>query len=145
MSENGSKPLIHTHPFTVVSLDVMDKVAVDATGTLHIDKYGNQYIISVIDDFSRFIEPYAVPDLEARTFTRCLLNWISRYGTPSELLSDQETTFVNQLIREIYQVIGTEQTFTMTASKEENSIVERSKTRHSSTFTSYYILSKSNR
>ena len=72
------KPQIHTHPFTVASLDVMDKVAVDATGKLPMDRFGNQYIISVIDHFSRFIETYAVPDLEARTFARCLLNWVGR-------------------------------------------------------------------
>ena len=110
----------------MASLDVMDKVAVDATGKLPMDRFGNQHIISVIDHFSRFIETYAVPDLEARTFAKCLLNWIGRYGAPSELLSDQGTNFANHIIREICQVVGTAKTFTMTASKEENSFVERS-------------------
>jgi hypothetical protein len=80
----------------------------------------------VIDHFSRFIEPYAVPDLEARTFARCLLDWIGRYGAPSELLSDQGTNFANLIIDEICRINGIEKTLTMTASKEENSIVERS-------------------
>jgi hypothetical protein len=120
------KPLIHTHPFTVASLEVMDRVAVDATGKLPTDKDGNQYIISVIDHFSRFIELYAVKDLEARTFATCLLDWVGRYGAPSELLSDKGTNFANKIIKELCQIIGTEKTFTMTASKEENSIVERS-------------------
>ena len=64
----------------------------------------------MIDHFSRFIEPYAVPDLEARTFARCLLDWIGRYGAPSELLSDQGTNFVNLIIDEICRINGIEKT-----------------------------------
>ena len=104
----------------------MDKVSVDATGRLPKDKDGNEYIISVIDHFSRFIELYAVKDLSAITFASCLLDWVGRYGAPSELLSDQGTNFANEIIQELCRIIGTDKTFTMTSSKEENGIVERS-------------------
>jgi len=33
----------------------------------------NEYLVSIIDHFSRFIELYPVPDLSAKIFATCLL------------------------------------------------------------------------
>ena len=118
--------LTKTQPFTLPSYDVMQKIAVDSTGILPKDAYGNQYIISIIDHFSRFVELYAVPDLSATTFARCLLSWMGRYHPPAILLSDKGTQFCNELIKELCKSVGTQQAFTMRASKQENGIVERS-------------------
>jgi hypothetical protein len=88
--------LTNTQPFTLSSYDVMQKIAVDSTGRLPIDAQGNQYFfISIIDHFSRFMELYAVPDLSATTFARCLLSWMGRYHPPTQLLSDKGTQFCN--------------------------------------------------
>ena len=117
---------IHTHPFTTGTFAVMQRVSVDASGPFPTDDYGNQYIISMIDNFSRFIEIYAVKDLEARTFAIVLLQWVGRYGAPAQLLSDNGKNFVSKIIKEFYALVGTEQVFAMRYSKQENAIVERS-------------------
>ena len=65
-------------------------------------------------------------DLTAPTFAKCLLQWIGRYGAPVQLVSDQGTQFLNQIIDELCRMVGSKQHFTMTASKQENGIVERS-------------------
>ena len=118
--------LTNTQPFTLSSYDVMQKIAVDSTGRLPMDAQGNQYLISIIDHFSRFMELYAVPDLSATTFARCLLSWMGRYHPPTQLLSDKGTQFCNEIIKELCKLVGTQQIFTMRASKQENGIVERS-------------------
>lgn len=117
---------IHTHPFTTGTFNIMERVSVDATGPFPMDDYGNQYIISMIDNFSRFIEIYAVKDLEAKTFASVLLQWVGRYGAPAQLLSDNGKNFVNKIISEFNTLVGTEQIFSIRYSKQENAIVERS-------------------
>jgi len=120
------KIVTNTKPFTLSSYDVMQRVSVDSTGKLPTDARNNEYIVSIIDNFSRFLELYAVKDLTANTFARCLLDFIGRYGVPRELISDKGTQFANDIIEELCRMVGTKQIFTMTASKEENGIVERS-------------------
>ena len=117
---------IHTHPFTTGTFSIMERVSVDAAGPLPKDDYGNEYFISMIDNFSRFIEIYAVPDLTARTFAIVLLQWVGRYGAPAQLLSDNGKNFVNEIISEFNKLVGTEQIFSIRYSKQENAIVERS-------------------
>eukprot|EP01039_Chlorochromonas_danica_P015483 gene15483-18195_t len=98
-----NKIISTSDPFTLGSYDIMQKIAMDSTGHLPKDANGNEYLVSIIDHFSRFIELYPVPDLSAKTFATCLLAWI-----------------------ELCRMVGSEQIFTMTASKQENGIVERS-------------------
>ena len=90
------------------------------------DANGNQYLVSIVDHFSRFIEIYPVVDLTAKEFAICLVQWIGRYGAPKELVTDKGTQFANDIINELCRMVGTTQTFTMRASKQENGIVERS-------------------
>ena len=121
-----NKIINNTQPFTLSSYDIMQRVACDSTGRLPKDANGNEYLISIIDHFSRFIEIYPVKDLTAKEFAKCLLQWIGRYGAPKELVSDKGTQFCNEVIAELCKMVGTSQVFTMTASKQENGIVERS-------------------
>jgi hypothetical protein len=116
---------IHTHPFTTASYSVMERVNVDTVGPLPMDEYGNKYIIVFIDCFSRFIELYAVPDTSAKHAARSLLNFVGRYGIPAQLLSDNGSQFVNELLTEFFSLINTEHVRTLAYSKEENAIVER--------------------
>jgi len=121
-----NKIISTSDPFTLGSYDIMQKIAMDSTGHLPKDANGNEYLVSIIDHFSRFIELYPVPDLSAKTFATCLLAWIGRYGAPHQILSDKGTQFCNSVIAELCRMVGSEQIFTMTASKQENGIVERS-------------------
>jgi len=57
------------------------------------------------------------PNLSAPTFARCLLSWIGRYGAPVQLVSDKGTQYLNEVIKELYIMIGTQQAFTMRALK----------------------------
>jgi hypothetical protein len=116
---------IHTHPFTTASYEPFERVNIDTIGPLPADELGNVYIIVIIDCFSRFIELYSAPDATAASAVKALIQNMGRFGSPSQILSDKGPQFVNALIKQYLEYVGTEHVTTMAYSKQENSIVER--------------------
>ena len=119
------KLLIKTHPFTTASYDPMDVLNIDTIGPLPKDEFGNEFILVVIDCFTRWVELYPTPDTSALSAARALLQHVGRFGVPASLRSDKGPQFVNGTIHELSILLHTEQEFTTAYSKEENSIVER--------------------
>jgi hypothetical protein len=119
------KTPIHTHPFVIGTYRIMERVAVDTIGPLPIDTAGNQYIITMIDCFSRYTLLVAAPDATARSAAKALLAWVSLFGVMAQLLSDMGTQYVNSTIDEMTELMGVEKLDTMPGIHEENSIVER--------------------
>jgi Integrase core domain len=72
------------------------------------DEFGFKYVIAIIDCFCRFIELFAVKDLSAISTAKCLLQWVSLYGFPSTILSDNGTQHVNQIIDEFIERVNKE-------------------------------------
>ena len=75
-----------------------ERINIDTIGPMPIDVDGNQYTVVIIDVFPRFIELYAVPDLSALTAAKKVVEFIGRYGVPSEVLTDNGTQFCNELL-----------------------------------------------
>jgi hypothetical protein len=116
---------INAAPFTMASREPMKSLSVDSIGPLTADEYGNKHILVIIDDFTRFVELYAIRDVTALNAAKVLLSHLGRYGAPQNLRSDRGTQFVNEIITELLRLVGTDHVLTMADSKEENSIVER--------------------
>ena len=71
-----------------------ERLAVDILGPLPETKRDNKYIMVVGDYFSKWTEAYAIPNQEADTLAKVLVDqWVCRYGTPRSLLSDQGRSF----------------------------------------------------
>lgn len=120
------KPIIMARPFTTASYEPMVKVSMDTIGPLPASKDGFEFILVIIDNFTRFVELYPTKDTSALAAAPCILNFIGRYGLPRILLSDSGTQFKNELMDQVSRSLGSVQMFTMPDSKEENAIVERS-------------------
>lgn len=54
-----------------------------------------------------------------------LKNWISNFGCPSHLVTDNATQFANQLINDFAEVANIDKTLINAYSHEENGMVER--------------------
>lgn len=119
------KPVIVSLPYTTATYSPFSRVNMDTIGPLPVDEDKNEHILVLIDCFSRFVELYAIPSLDARTCARCLINFTGRYGAPEYLLSDRGSQFVNGTIQEMLRLIGTTQILSLAYSKQENAIVER--------------------
>jgi len=103
----------------------MERVAVDYIEKLTPDRWGNDMIIVMIDCFSRFVFLYAVQSTKAKVFADTFIKWISVFSEPKEVLSDQGSQFLSDLVRKVYELTGVKCVFTTPNSKQENAIVER--------------------
>ncbi len=124
---NAEKKIsVKVEPFTRASYHPMEVLNIDTIGPLPKDDNGNEYILVIIDCFSRWVELYAIPDTSAQGAADSLLQHCGRFGVPALIRSDRGTQFVNGLIEQLSQLLLTEQELTTAYSKEMNAIVERS-------------------
>ena len=122
---NRLKIPIRTVRFTLARYNVMERVNMDTIGPLPPDEQGNEYILVIIDCFSRWVQMYPTRTTEAREAARHLLTWISNYSAPCEILSDRGSQFVNEVIDDTLTLVGTTRLLSLAYSHEENGLVER--------------------
>jgi hypothetical protein len=121
------KPLIHTKPFTLATYNPMERICIDAIGPINEegqDEFSN-YILVIIDAFSRFCRLYAIHSVTAENALGPLKDWICTFGCPSEIVSDNGTQFANELIRAFLENSNIEHALIHAYSSEENALVER--------------------
>ena len=116
---------ILTQRFTTATYDVIERIAIDAIGPLPEDEDGNMYILVIIDCFSRFVQLYPVKNTTAAVAVKALIRFVGTFGCPAQVLTDNGTQFVNELVKGCVRILGTEHVRTMPYSKEENGMVER--------------------
>jgi len=79
-----------------------------------------------MDYFSKWPEAYSIPDQEATTVAEVLVqNWISRFGVPLQIHSDQGTNFNSAVFTGICDLLGMEKTRTTPLHPESDGMVER--------------------
>ena len=116
---------VQTNPFTTASYEPHQRLNIDTIGPVEKDKDGNVYILVIIDTFTRWIELYPTKTVAAEECVEKLLQHFGRFGTPTELLTDNGTQFVNKTVIEIMRLLQVQHTRTLAYSKQENAIVER--------------------
>ena len=85
----------------------MQRVATDILGPLPESLGGNSYILVVADYFTRWVEAFPIPNQEATTVARKLVNEVfCRYSPPEQLHSDQGRQFESLLVAEVCQLLG---------------------------------------
>lgn len=104
---------------------LMAKRSIDFIGPLAKTEEGFQYIITVVDHFSKWVELYPAHEATAAEAARALYEHYSRFGVPKELTSDRGAAFVNELIQQFNKRVGVTHTLSTAYSHEENGQVER--------------------
>lgn len=85
----------------------MQKVATDIMGPLPESDAGNSYILVVGDYFTRWMEAYPIPNMEAVTVAQKLVDEVfCRFSPPEQLHSDQGKQFESSLILEICEILN---------------------------------------
>ena len=76
------------------------RAGVDGVGPLPVTHSGNRYIVVFTDYFTKWVEAFAVPSIEAEQTARLLLDEIiARHSAPRELLSDPGQNFLSKVVQ----------------------------------------------
>jgi transposase InsO family protein len=116
---------IKAHRFTCASYNPFEVLHLDHIGPLTKDAHGNEYILVIIDAFSRWVELFPTKSTTAVETASVILNHIGRFGSPEVIHTDQGPAFHNELVQELLRLCAIENSFATAHSSEENGIVER--------------------
>ena len=102
-------------------------------GDTHVDLVGPlpssedcNYLLTIVDRFTRWPEAIPLPNAEAVTCAKALLRtWIARFGVPDTFTSDQGRQFTSSLWRELNMVLGVKPQTTIAYHPQANGMVER--------------------
>ncbi|GFO08261.1 cathepsin d [Plakobranchus ocellatus] len=84
---------------------------------------GNRYILTVVDNCTRY--PEAVPLKSIETVTEALVDILCRIGIPKEMLSDRGTQFTSDLMEEVRRLLSVKRLTTSPYHPQCNGLVER--------------------
>ena len=74
---------------------------------------GNRYLLTAEDSFSSYCRAYPIPNKEAKTVAKVLMNQhFNIFGLPDQLHSDNRREFVNSLWKELFSELKIQHTTT---------------------------------
>ncbi|XP_043463992.1 uncharacterized protein LOC122499609 [Leptopilina heterotoma] len=80
----------------------------------------------MIDRFSRWAEAVPLRDIEAKTIYRAFVdNWLSRFGTPSKITTDQGKQFESRIFKFLLHLAGCHRLRTTAYHPASNGMIER--------------------
>lgn len=89
----------------------MQRVHMDIVGPLPKSKKGNLYILTVQCSFTKWVEAYPLRNQRAVTCASVFVkNWVSRYGVPESIHSDQGRNFESNVFKEMCQLLQMKKT-----------------------------------
>ena len=113
----SSKLVKATSPF--------ERISIDFKGPLPTSPNGNQYILTIVDEYSRFPLAYPCRDMTTSTVIRCLTHLFSIFGMPAYVHSDRGSAFMSAELREFLTGLGVATSRTTPYNPEGNSQCER--------------------
>ena len=104
----------------------MERVHFDILGPLPVSNKGNVYVLVIIDQFTKWVESYALPDQKAESIAEKLVfEFISRFGCPLEIHTDQGRNVDGSLINSICSLLQVRKTRTTPYHPSSNGQCER--------------------
>lgn len=95
------------NPALIKSTQPLERISIDFKGPLpSVSK--NKYILTIVDEYSRFPFAYPCKNIDTGTVKQCLSEFFALFGTPGYIHSDRGRSFISENLREflISQGIG---------------------------------------
>ena len=103
-----------------------ERVHLDFLGPFVCSSQGNKYILSIVDQFTKWIEIYALPDQSAQITAKVFFEgWITRFGVPLQVHTDQGRNFTSNLFSDLCRLLDSTKTRTTPYRPSANGQVER--------------------
>ena len=118
---NPKAPLI---PLPVIS-EPFSRVAMDIVGPLPRSKAGYKYILVLCDYATRYPEAIPLRSIDAEHVADELIKLFARVGIPQEILTDQGSNFMSQLLTELYKLLHIHSIRTSPYHPQTDGLVER--------------------
>lgn len=117
----GRAPL---QPLPTVSTP-FERLGMDIVGPVEKSKAGNRYMLVITDYSTRYPEVFPLKSVKAKTVAFSLVQFFSRVGFPSEILTDQGTNFMSTLLKQVYQLLGIKRVRTTPYHPQTDGLTER--------------------
>ena len=113
-------PLISIPPID----EPFQRIAIDFVGPLPLTENKNRYILVCIDYATRYPEAFPLRNQEAETVADALVNLFSRVGVARELLTDQGSNFMSDLMKQVCKLLTVNKICTTPYHPAANGLVE---------------------
>lgn len=101
-------------------------ISVDITGPHPRSRRGHIFILTMMDNFSKFEEAVVLSNQEASTVAKALVETVVvRYGVPPQILSDQGTNFDGIVFKEMCRLLDIDKLHTTSYHPQANGLIER--------------------
>ena len=124
--KNVKKGKVYKAP--LISIPPMDepfsRVAIDIVGPLIRSEQGNKFILVACDYGTKYPEAIPLKTINAETVANTLVEMFSRTGIPREILSDQGSNFMSDLVKNLCTMLGIKKIKTTPYHPQANGLVE---------------------
>ena len=104
----------------------MECVCLDLLGPFPKSRSRNKYVLSIVDQFTRWVELFPINNMEAITIAKMFVNeFVSRYGLSRQILTDQGRQFESVLFKEICALMDIDKKRNTSSHPQTNGIQER--------------------
>lgn len=108
-----------TSPFERLSIDIVGPLPESGTGKL-------KFILTMQDDLTKFSIAYPIRSITAEETSDCLLHFVSLFGIPKHILTDQGTNFTAELFQTTCQFLKIKHLFSSPYHPQTQGALERS-------------------
>ncbi|XP_026116332.1 uncharacterized protein LOC113094960 [Carassius auratus] len=116
-------------PSPLVPLPIIEvpfsRIGMDLVGPLPKSARGHEHILVILDYATRYPEAVPLRKATSKAIARELFMLFSRVGIPQEILTDQGTPFMSQLMAELCQLLKVKQLRTSVYHPQTDGLVER--------------------
>ena len=110
------KPIVVNEP--------LEKVSMDFVSPLPRTKNGNQWSLVLSAGFTHWSVAYALPSSNAELVAQKLVEYVSIYGFPKELLGDRGANFRSSVVKRLSKLLDVKKTFTCSYRPQTNGMCE---------------------
>ena len=117
----------HKHPGMQSHMGIpMERVHLDFMGPFPTSKGGNKHILVMVDSFSKWCECIALESQSAELTAKTAVNeFFSRFGYPTQILTDQGRNFESELLKHICTLLKIQKKRTTAYRPQTNGQAER--------------------
>ena len=90
----------------------LDLISIDFIVELPISNGNNKHILAIVDNFTKHLKVYAVPNRTSKTAAKCIYDYILTYGIPWKLYSDHDPAYEVELFQELMKLLGAKKLWT---------------------------------